>query len=100
MPRGIIFHIDLVNWTGRAIRDDKRGSISATALQILQRLDTSPGHWLDIAANFESRFKGTFLPFAFAFAFAFTKSSSELLYFIFTPNSVPLTYQQMKAVCG
>ena len=62
MPKGIIFnlvdYLELVDWTGRAIRDDKRGSIPSDALPILQRLEISPQHWLDLTTNFESRFKG------------------------------------------
>jgi len=38
MPKGITFnlldYIQLVDWTGRAIRDDKRGAIPASALPI------------------------------------------------------------------
>ena len=62
MPKGIIFnlidYIELVDWTGRVIRDDKRGAIPASALPILERLEISPKHWVDLATNFESRFKG------------------------------------------
>ena len=48
MPKGLIFnlidYIELVDWTGRVIRDDKRGAISATAPPILQSYkdSTSP----------------------------------------------------------
>ena len=41
MPRGLSFnlidYIELVDWTGRIIRDDKRGAINKTAPPILQR---------------------------------------------------------------
>jgi hypothetical protein len=40
----LIDYIELVDWTGRAIRDDKRGAIAANAPPILQRLDISSEH--------------------------------------------------------
>ena len=62
MPRGLVFnlidYIELVDWTGRAIRNDKRGSISEIIPPILQRLDISPEHWIELSTNFESRFRG------------------------------------------
>ena len=43
MPKGLIFnlidYIELVDWTGRIIRDDKSGAISESAPPILQRLN-------------------------------------------------------------
>ena len=54
----LIDYIELVDWTGRAIRDDKRGAISENAPPILQRLDISSEHWIELSTNFESRFKG------------------------------------------
>ena len=45
IPRGLIFslidYIELIDWTGRIIRDGKRGAIDATTPPILQRLDIS-----------------------------------------------------------
>ena len=62
MPRGLIFnlidYIQLLDWTGRIIRDDKRGAISESAPPILQRLDISTQHWIELSTNFEQRFKG------------------------------------------
>ena len=62
MPCGLIFslidYIELIDWTGRIIRDDKRGTIHATTPPILQRLDISTDHWLELSTRFESRFKG------------------------------------------
>ena len=54
----LIDYIELVDWTGRVIRDDKRGAISATAPPILQRLDISTKHWIELTTKFEQRFKG------------------------------------------
>ena len=62
MPRGLIFnlidYIELVDWTGRIIRDNKRGAINESALPILQRLDISTQHWIELSTTFEQRFKG------------------------------------------
>jgi REP element-mobilizing transposase RayT len=62
MPKGIPMklqdYIELVDWTGRAIREDKRGHIDNNLLPILERLEIDPKHWLYITQNFESKFKG------------------------------------------
>ena len=62
MPRGLIFnlidYIELVDWTGRIIREDKRGAISGSAPPILQRLDISTEHWIELTTKFEQRFEG------------------------------------------
>ena len=62
MPKGLIFnlidYIELFDWTGRVIRDDKRGAIPQSALPILQRLNISESHWITLTTPFEQRFKG------------------------------------------
>ena len=62
MPQGLAFnlvdYLELVDWSGRAIRDDKRGAIDDRLPSILERLDISQGHWLELCTHFESRFKG------------------------------------------
>ena len=62
VPTGIIFtlvdYLELVDWTGRQIREDKVGSITTEAKPILQRLSISPEHWVYLCTNFESKFKG------------------------------------------
>ena len=62
MPKGLPFrlsdYLELVDWTGRAIRDDKRGAIPPHLPPILDRLGIDPKHWLYMTQNFESRFKG------------------------------------------
>ena len=50
--------LQLVDWTGRIIRDDKRGAIGESTPPILQRLDISTDHWIELSTEFESRFKG------------------------------------------
>jgi len=62
MPKGLPFrltdYLELVDWTGRIIREDKRGSVSNHLPPILQRLDIEPKHWLYMTRHFESKFKG------------------------------------------
>ena len=61
MPQGIPFkaddYIELVDWTGRIIRSDKRGAIPENMPPILQRLNQDAENWLYITQNSESRFK-------------------------------------------
>lgn len=62
MPNGLPFHLkdylELVDWTGRIIRDDKRGAIPHNTPPILERMDISAQQWLILSTRFESRFKG------------------------------------------
>ena len=62
MPEGLPFrlsdYIELVEWTGRIIRDDKRGYIPASTPPLLQRLNQEPDNWLFLTRHFESKFKG------------------------------------------
>jgi REP element-mobilizing transposase RayT len=62
MPQGLAFnlidYIELVDWTGRIIRQDKRGAITDDLPPILQRLDFTPEQWVVLTTRFEHRFKG------------------------------------------
>ena len=62
MPRGLPFHLseylELVDWTGRIIRQDKRGAIDQNLPPILQRLQIDPKQWCYSTQHFESRFRG------------------------------------------
>ena len=44
---GLHDYIELVDYTGRAIRDDKRGFIVQSTPPILQRLGINPDAWLE-----------------------------------------------------
>jgi len=62
MPDGLPFnlkdYIELIDWTGRIIRNDKRGSIPENIPPILKRLAQDTENWLYLSQNFESQFKG------------------------------------------
>lgn len=61
MPQGLPFHlhdyIQLVDLTGRAIRESKRGFIDGNLPPILDRLNIASQEWLVLSTQFESKFK-------------------------------------------
>jgi len=61
MPDGIPFalsdYLTLVDWSGRIIREDKKGHIPKHLPVILQRLDIDPSNWVYLTKNFEHPFK-------------------------------------------
>ena len=61
MPKGLPFrltdYLELVEWTGRMIRQDKRGAIDTALPPILERLNIAPKQWLYTTTHFESQFK-------------------------------------------
>jgi REP element-mobilizing transposase RayT len=61
MPEGLPFnltdYLELLDWTGRIIREDKRGSIPFNLPPILTRLQIDSDNWLFATKHFESRFK-------------------------------------------
>ena len=60
-PKGIAFHLtdylELVDWSGRAIRHNKRGSIPYSLPPILERLNLTEDDWLLQTQFFEKKFK-------------------------------------------
>ncbi|NHN39601.1 transposase [Pseudomaricurvus alcaniphilus] len=62
MPHGLPFrltdYIELIDWTGRIIRQDKRGAIPTNVPPVFERLNIDLQHWLYSTRHFESRFKG------------------------------------------
>jgi hypothetical protein len=62
MPEGLPFrlqdYLELLDWTGRQIRSDKRGSITQILPPILERLNMDSEHWVYTTQHFESQFKG------------------------------------------
>ena len=59
-PKGLPFsptdYLELVDWTGRAIREDKAGHIDASHLPILQRLGLEGHAWQELSQSFEKLF--------------------------------------------
>ena len=60
MPEGLPFkytdYLELVDWTGRILRDDKRGAIASDTPEILSRLNIETKHWIYLSKDFESPF--------------------------------------------
>jgi len=50
-------YIDLVDWTGRIIRDDKHGAISSSLPPILERLSLDEEQWKILTTEFEQHFQ-------------------------------------------
>jgi len=59
-PEGIAFsfpdYLELVDWSGRAIRDDKAGAIADNLPPILARLGIEQRGWLDMINHYDQRF--------------------------------------------
>jgi len=59
--KGIAFtlpdYLQLVDWTGRAVRDDKRGAIPDHIQPIFQRMGLNHEEWLEIVQNFGRRYR-------------------------------------------
>ncbi len=61
MPTGLPFqlndYLELVDWSGRIIREDKKGAIADNLPPILQRLDMDAKQFIYLSQNFEKPFK-------------------------------------------
>ena len=57
LPLRLSDYIELVDWSGRILREDKKGAIPSHIPPILQRLDMDARHWLYLTQNFEHPFK-------------------------------------------
>lgn len=49
-------YLELVDNTGRVLRKDKRGAISASVDKILTCLEVDEDQWLEMTSNFETCF--------------------------------------------
>jgi len=49
-------YLELVDWTGRIVREDKRGEINSSLPPILERLSLDRNSWLILATQFERQF--------------------------------------------
>jgi hypothetical protein len=50
-------YLQLLDWTGRQLQADKRGSIPTGLAPMLDRLQCSSESWLDLVKNFRKRFR-------------------------------------------
>jgi len=61
MPAGLPFwlndYLELVDWSGRILREDKKGAIPEQLPAILQRLQLDARNWCYLTRNFEHPFK-------------------------------------------
>jgi REP element-mobilizing transposase RayT len=64
IPYALADYIELVDWAGRIVREDKKGFIDAATPPILQRLGVDPDVWLDAALHFQARFHSAVGPVA------------------------------------
>ncbi|MEX2488427.1 MAG: transposase [Pseudomonadales bacterium] len=56
IPLQLTDYLALVDWTGRAIRQDKRGAIPADVKPILEKLQVDQENWVSNTQHFGSRF--------------------------------------------
>lgn len=56
LPFHLEDYLELVDWTGRIIREGKKGSIPTDTPPILERLEIEPKYWLIMTQHFGSRF--------------------------------------------
>ena len=57
IPYQLKDYIELVDWTGRIIRDDKRGHIEQSLPKILDRLSLDKHSWQTLTTQFEEHFQ-------------------------------------------
>ena len=53
----LVQYLDLLDWTGRQLSQDKRGAIPGDLLQILCRMGINPDGWLTVVEKFGKLFK-------------------------------------------
>ena len=61
-PQGISYslidYFELLDWTGRILREDKRGAISAQRPKLLCILGLEDESWLELASGFGKNYQG------------------------------------------
>ena len=59
-PQGLPFkltdYLELIDLTGRLVREDKRGSLDISLAPILQRINLTSEQWLEVSTGFEKHF--------------------------------------------
>ncbi len=60
MPEGLPCRLsdypEVLDWTGRIVRDDKRGAMDKNIPPLLTRLNITADHWLTLSTQFEGCF--------------------------------------------
>ncbi len=56
LPCRLSDYLELVDWTARIVRNDKRGAMDKNLPPLLSRLNITPDHWLTLSTQFEGRF--------------------------------------------
>jgi len=56
LPFKLFDYLSLVDWTGRCVRDDKRGSIPADIKPLFERLAINEEDWLTVIKEFNRHF--------------------------------------------
>ena len=56
LPISLKDYLELVDWTGRILRNNKQGTIPNDLPNILERLEFSPQVWSILTNEFESKF--------------------------------------------
>lgn len=56
IPFALNDYLELANWTGRIVRDDKRGYIKSNTLGILQKLQLDEQTWIETVQGFTTDF--------------------------------------------
>lgn len=57
LPLSLVDYIELLDWTGRQLRDEKRGAIPAHLAPVLARLGLEPESWCEVTSRFGKLFK-------------------------------------------
>ena len=58
IPYSLLDYIELVDWSGRIIRDDKRGAIVGSHPKLLHSLGLDKDTWLSLASSFGKEYQG------------------------------------------
>ncbi len=58
IPYSLIDYLELLNWTGRILREDKRGTLDAQRPELLSVLGLEDKSWLELASGFGKNYQG------------------------------------------
>ena len=58
IPYALLDYLELVDWTGRVIRDDKRGALREQTPSLVSVLGLDSETWLELASSFGKNYHG------------------------------------------